>query len=220
MLFSKAVKQRRRELRERFDVLREFEKIEESCVPSYVHANPLAAWTAWQRVHVATDLYTAYAPAGPVLDFGAATGELCALLKLRGDYWFVEANELLASTLVQTHKQARRATLGNLSERTYSAIFALDSLEHNEDVEPILESLLAALGPGGVLILSGPTENWIYKLGRRIAGFDGHYHHQTIYDIEAKVRSRAKLIKRRIVPLQLPLFSITVWQRHESGRNR
>jgi 2-polyprenyl-3-methyl-5-hydroxy-6-metoxy-1,4-benzoquinol methylase len=219
MLFSKVVQQRRKKLRETFDLAAEFEKIEESCVPSYSHPNPFAAWTAWQRIHVAADLYAAYAPAGPVLDFGAATGELCALLNLRGDYWFVEGNELLATVLVQTHTRARRVKLEDLSKQRFSAVFALDSLEHNEHVEPILETLLATLAPGGVIILSGPTENWMYRLGRRIAGFDGHYHHQTIYDIEAKLEAHAELIRRRIVPLQIPLFSVTVWQPHKSGRN-
>ena len=212
MLFPSVIKRRRDELRRRFDLAREFEQLEESCVPSYVHSNPLAAWTAWRRLQVAAELYAAYAPAGPVLDFGSATGELCGLLKLRGDYCFVESNDVLAKALLDTHRAARRTALDALGKQTFSAIFALDSLEHNEDVEPALDALLGALRPGGVFILSGPTENWIYKLGRRLAGFNGHYHHQTIYDIEKKVQSRAVLSKRRIIPLQVPLFSITVWR--------
>jgi 2-polyprenyl-3-methyl-5-hydroxy-6-metoxy-1,4-benzoquinol methylase len=212
MLFSRRIRQRRKELRARFDLTREFELVEESCVPSYVHPNPFAAWTAWRRLQVAADLYGTHGSAGPVLDFGAGTGELYALLASRGNYWFIEQNELLARTLSQTHEQARRTTLESLPQRAFGAIFALDSLEHNEDIEPLLDRLMVALAPNGAFILSGPTENWLYKLGRRIAGFDGHYHHQNIYDVERKVQARAKRVERRTVPYGVPLFSVTVWR--------
>jgi SAM-dependent methyltransferase len=213
MLFSNTVKSRRAALRSQFDVRREFETLEESCVPSYVHANPLAAWTAWSRLTAAARLYDRHAPAGPVLDFGSATGELRQVLEpLRGDYHFVEQNEVLVSALKRNIPDARREDGADLGEGRFAAVFALDSLEHNDDIAPILETIARSLRPDGVFILSGPTENVLYRLGRRLAGFDGHYHVQTIYDIERQAEAAFQRRARSLQPMGVPLFALSVWR--------
>jgi SAM-dependent methyltransferase len=213
MLFSNTVKSRRAALRSQFDVRREFETLEESCVPSYVHANPLAAWTAWSRLTAAARLYDRHAPAGPVLDFGSATGELRQVLEpLRGDYHFVEQNEVLVSALKRNLPEARREDAADLGEGRFAAVFALDSLEHNEDIGPILTAIARSLRPDGVFILSGPTENALYRLGRRLAGFDGHYHVQTIYDIERQAQAAFQRQARSLQPAGIPLFALSAWR--------
>jgi SAM-dependent methyltransferase len=213
MLFSNTVKSRRAALRSQFDVRAEFETLEESCVPSYVHANPLAAWTAWSRLTAAARLYDRHAPAGPVLDFGSATGELRQVLQpLRGDYHFVEQNEVLVSALKKNIPEARREDAADLGEGRFAAVFALDSLEHNDDIGPILEAIARSLRPDGVFILSGPTENALYRLGRRLAGFDGHYHLQTIYDIERQAQAAFQRQARSLQPAGIPLFALSAWR--------
>ena len=213
MLFSNTVKSRRAALRSQFDVRREFETLEESCVPSYVHANPLAAWTAWSRLTAAARLYDRHAPAGPVLDFGSATGELRQVLEpLRGDYHFVEQNEVLVSALKRNIPEARREDAAELGEGRFAAVFALDSLEHNDDIGPILSAIARSLRPDGVFILSGPTENALYRLGRRLAGFDGHYHLQTIYDIERQAEAAFQRQARSLQPAGIPLFALSAWR--------
>ena len=207
MLFSNTVKSRRAALRTQFDVRREFETLEESCVPSYVHRNPLAAWTAAAR------LYARFAPAGPVLDFGSATGELRQVLEpIRGDYHFVEQNEVLVGALKKIIPDARREDGADLGEGRFAAVFALDSLEHNEEIGPILETIARSLRPDGVFILSGPTENALYRLGRRLAGFDGHYHVQTIYDIERQAQACFRREARSLQPAGIPLFALSAWR--------
>lgn len=213
MLFSNTVKSRRAALRTQFDVRREFETLEESCVPSYVHRNPLAAWTAWSRLTAAARLYARFAPAGPVLDFGSATGELRQVLEpIRGDYHFVEQNEVLVGALKKNIPDARREDGADLGEDRFAAVFALDSLEHNEEIGPILETIARSLRPDGVFILSGPTENALYRLGRRLAGFDGHYHVQTIYDIERQAQACFRREARSLQPAGIPLFALSAWR--------
>lgn len=213
MLFSDTVKSRRAALRAQFDVAREFETIEESCVPSYVHRNVLAAWTAWSRLNAAARLYRRFAPAGPVLDFGSATGELRQVLgDLKGEYHFVEQNEVLVKALMRNVPDAKRQNADSLGKGRYAAIFALDSLEHNEDIGPILAEIAKALRPDGVFILSGPTENVLYRFGRRLAGFGGHYHVQTIYDIERQAAPLFTRLARSMQPAGAPLFSLTAWK--------
>jgi 2-polyprenyl-3-methyl-5-hydroxy-6-metoxy-1,4-benzoquinol methylase len=213
MFWSQTVTERRAVLRADFDIGRQFEAIEESCIPSYAHSNPFAAWVSWTRLTSAAKMYEKHAPEGDVLDFGSATGELAHLIPQRGQYHFIEENQMLASALKKWKLDARQLDLSDLPKGAYSAVFALDSLEHNTEVATLVNCLEDALSPSGVLILSGPTENYLYRLGRRIAGFNGHYHHQTIMDIEEIFHDKMSLVDRAIVPMGIPLFAISVWRR-------
>jgi hypothetical protein len=204
---------RRRALRARFDVARQLEQLEETCVLSYLHRNPAAAAVAWWRLFAAARFHRRYAAPGPVLDFGAACGELRHLLPPAVPYDFVEADPEMARVLAELHPTATRRILAELPADRYAAVFALDSLEHNLDVGTLLDRLVASLAPGAVLILSGPTENRLYRLGRRLAGFTGLSHVTTIHHIEAAVAARLNLVHRRNVPLGLPLFSVSTWAR-------
>jgi 2-polyprenyl-3-methyl-5-hydroxy-6-metoxy-1,4-benzoquinol methylase len=204
---------RRRVLRRRFDVDRDFKQIEETCLPSYLHRNLAAAGVAWWRLFAAVRLYRRHASAGPVLDFGAGSGELSHLLPSGTAYDFAELDDRMAAALATMQPAAVRRVLRDLPVARYAAIFALDSLEHNDDVVPIMDALVASLRPGGIVIISGPTENVLYRLGRRLAGFEGHYHKATVYDIEQVACRKLTLLRRRTVPLGVPLFSVTAWTR-------
>jgi len=213
MLLRRATRERRQALKHHFDISKQFEIIEESCIPSYAHPNPLAAWVSWSRLQQAADLYRKWARPGDILDFGSATGEIAHLLDFEGTYSFIEENEILVKALQTWLPNARRIAVDQLAMGNFAAIFALDSLEHNEDVDPLLSQLKASLREDGIMILSGPSENAMYRLGRRLAGFDGHYHFQTIWDIEARANETMELIERRLVPMGLPLFSVSAWRR-------
>jgi 2-polyprenyl-3-methyl-5-hydroxy-6-metoxy-1,4-benzoquinol methylase len=64
-------------------------------------------------------------------------------------------------------------------------IVALDVLEHVDNLQETVANFVRMLTRRGQLIVSGPTENYLYKLGRRIAGpeYSGDYHVRNIYDI-------------------------------------
>lgn len=204
---------RRTDLRRDIDVVKGFEAWEESCVPSYCHPNLLAAYVSWVRLFRAADLARKYVPEPRrVLDFGSSVGELGQLVSKDGaGYDFIEEEQHSADFLLSRLSQARRVTLESAPDGAYDQLFAIDSLEHNTNFAELLEVLVAKLAPGGVLILSGPTENRLYRLGRRIAGFDGHYHETTIYAIETAAK---ELLERRAVRSVMPiapLFRISAW---------
>jgi 2-polyprenyl-3-methyl-5-hydroxy-6-metoxy-1,4-benzoquinol methylase len=211
LVFGKAIATRRKALQSHFDVRRQFEEIEESCVPSYVHGNRAAAWVAWQRNKAAAKLYDRYAPAGPILDFGAATGEIAHLIHKRGPYHIIEQDDLLAAACAEWH-DVQRTTLEQAEAGTYAALFALDSLEHNEDISALVERILPLLRSDGVFILSGPTESGFYRFGRKLAGFSGHYHHSNIYDIEKIVAKHCTMLRAQHVPVFPTLFRVTAWR--------
>jgi 2-polyprenyl-3-methyl-5-hydroxy-6-metoxy-1,4-benzoquinol methylase len=209
--FGSAIAARRSLLQTHFDVRRQFEEIEESCIPSYVHGNRAAAWVAWQRNKAAAALYAKHAAAGPILDFGAATGEVGHLIEKRGPYHIIEQDEVLARACAQW-QTATRQSLETAEAGSYAAIFALDSLEHNEDIPSLVARLAPLLRGDGVFILSGPTESAFYRLGRRLAGFSGHYHHSNIYDIEGMLARPCRLVDARRVPIFPTLFRVTAWR--------
>ncbi|MDJ0981000.1 MAG: methyltransferase domain-containing protein [Kiloniellales bacterium] len=215
------IRNRRAELQQQIDVRNAFHEWEETCVPSYCHGNPLAAYVSWLRLFRSVELARRHLPvAGRALDFGSSVGELGRLLAEQGTdvrYEFIEQEEPAAVFLQQSLPEALRQTLETAPDGAYDWVFAIDSLEHNDDFAELLARIGEKLSPRGLLILSGPTENRLYRLGRAIAGFDSHYHKTTIYDIE---RAAATFLARRdvatIVP-GAPLFRLSVWSRPEAS---
>jgi 2-polyprenyl-3-methyl-5-hydroxy-6-metoxy-1,4-benzoquinol methylase len=100
-----------------------------------------------------------------------------------------------------------------LPAESVDAIVALDVLEHIHDFESYLALFLRILKPGGRIIVSGPTENWLYKLGRKLAGkqFSGDYHETNIAAIRAAFARQlnVKMHARLIWPFTLfEIFSV------------
>lgn len=211
---------RRVELRERFNISNPSEDVEESCVVSYSHWNPLVAYAAWMRLMVALRLWRRHVSPGAVLDFGSGTGEISHFLGSNHPYHFIESAEALSDALGTFVPGARRERLDSLPEGAFSCIFALDSLEHNEDVGGIVERLAKGMASGGVLIVSGPTENALYRLARAIARFRGGYFHKTtIYDIESVLAERFTRLEVHGVPFGLPLFRVSAWRFRAESRS-
>lgn len=50
--------------------------------------------------------------------------------------------------------------------RAFDRVFCLDVLEHFERLDGVLASIKGLLRPGGLLVLSEPTESPLYRLGR------------------------------------------------------
>lgn len=190
----------------------DFASWEESCVPSYCHSNPLAALLSWSRLFAAIEMAEELVPAAQrVLDFGASVGELAHLLpESVRSYSFVEQDDTAAAYLLHQIPGAKRVSLDNSGE-SYDWIFAVDSLEHNTDYEGLLNALAGRLSVRGVLIISGPTENRLYRLGRRIAGFSGAYHCTSIYEIEAAARHNLDRVATRSLFRIAPFFRISAW---------
>jgi len=210
------IRRRRADLRRSIDFEKMFEAWEESCVPSYCHRNLAAAYVSWLRLFQAVDLGDKYVrEPGRVLDFGASVGELGQLVAPGARYEFIEQDEASAEFL-KSRLPAATATSLEAAEPGFDQIFAIDSLEHNDNYAELLGRLSRLLSPGGVLILSGPTENWLYRLGRRIAGYSGHYHKTTIRHIEDAAEPLLKRRELRVIAPIAPLFRISAWSRKDT----
>lgn len=184
---------------------------------AYAHRNPLIDRIFWGRLNVVLNYVNAH-DFKNILDFGCGSGVTAYALAMDGKP--VMATDIDPQPLSEVLKFIsfppsfgfiNPETLATDNYRShFDAIIALDVLEHVNNLETTINFLKSRLKSGGEIIVSGPTENFLYKIGRRLAGseFTGDYHKTDIGAIRKafeKTGSVATLSK--IYPI-LPLFDI------------
>jgi 2-polyprenyl-3-methyl-5-hydroxy-6-metoxy-1,4-benzoquinol methylase len=99
-----------------------------------------------------------------------------------------------------------------LNASSFDLINALDVLEHVRDLPQTLAELLNLLGPGGRLVVSGPTENFLYQMGRKFAGpeFSGEYHERGTAEIKRELARLAHVRQIATLYWPIPLFEVFV----------
>ncbi|WP_168797671.1 class I SAM-dependent methyltransferase [Neolewinella litorea] len=190
-------------------------EIGEAALPAYAHPNPLIDWLFWERIRVAYDFAGSREGGQNVLDFGCGSGVLSYLLAQDG--CSVTACDVNFGPLdVVREKVAFPSSIefvegdilaGGLKEGSFDVIFALDVLEHISDLDPYVVEFRRLLKPDGVVVVSGPTENLFYKIGRRLAGnrFTGDYHVTNIAHVKAAFERemRVTILKKLLFPVVL-----------------
>lgn len=180
--------------------------------PSYLHANPLVRRLFWKRLDVVARLLAERGwRHGSGLDFGCGIGvQLPTLSAMTDRVWATDPvlapGRVVAARLgldnVTFIEPDRLSTLASLDY-----IVSADVLEHVEDLDGALRRFREVLRPGGTLLVSGPTETALYKLGRLLAGFGGKgdYHHTDIGRIHTAVCRKGggfRVTARRALPLR------------------
>ncbi len=201
-------------------------EIDEAALPAYAHRNPFIDYIFWRRVQIAYD-YALTNRVNSVLDFGCGTGLLSYALASAGkDVVAIDLN-FAPLTLVKqrvTFPQSIEFVEGDLLQhdlgtRRFDLIVALDVLEHITDLGPYIEKFSSLLTPNGVILVSGPSENVLYKVGRKFAGtrFTGDYHVSNIKTIrnEFSRHMTTETIATLIWPLTL--FEIFVARPRSTG---
>jgi ubiquinone/menaquinone biosynthesis C-methylase UbiE len=88
------------------------------------------------------------------------------------------------------------------AEGMFDFVVAADVLEHLQDLEPTVKELARVLAPGGRLVVSAPSENVLYAVGRKLFGFtkpEDHYHQPR--QIERTLAEHLRLEQKRFLPL-------------------
>jgi len=194
-------------------------RLDEIGFPAYSHTNPLIKWLFWRRLHIVMDHVERGAPYARALDFGCGSGVMLPFLSR------VCAEVVAADVdLLPLERMKRRIPLpSNVTEwdasgvamaqgeaASFDLIIALDVLEHVKDLPWTLAQLLRLLKKGGQLIVSGPTENALYRFGRKLAGpeYSGEYHERGVAEIRGTLMQQAQV--KQIATLYWPvaLFEI------------
>lgn len=190
---------------------------DEVALPSYTHANPFMSWLFWRRVDVALSMAGDLRGAS-VLDFGCGGG--VTFRYLSGQNCRISGCDSHSYQLAE--EVCRRFGIAaeiyrditDIKDRSFDYILALDVLEHVDALDVYIDRFLDLSHQGSEVIISGPTENLLYKLGRRLAGFSGHYHVRNIYDIERRFMGKPLTCRAaRSLYFPAPLFRVSAWRR-------
>jgi SAM-dependent methyltransferase len=190
----------------------------EMAIPSYLHPNPLLRSMAWWRVGVLARRLERSARAFRgrelrIVDFGCGSGVLFAdarevAREVIGVDPVLAAAQLLVArrgyenVLLLTPEEAEQ----RIQPASVDIILAGEVLEHVEPLDETLARFKRWLRPDGELLVTLPTENALYRMGRRLAGFDGHYHHSNAASITGDLeRCGFRVSHKRTIPLPDPL---------------
>lgn len=201
-------------------VLSETEKgrLDEAAFPAYSHKNPLINWLFWQRLRKVME-YIENSHYENILDFGCGSGVMLPFLSSISKQVIAMDVDLLPIQSVQKYipiannvqiKDGTKINISDLSKNSFNLIVALDVLEHVQDLPKTLSEVFSLLKPNGQLIVSGPTENILYQIGRKIAGpeYSGTYHERGIAEIKDEIRKIAKIQHIATLYQPIPLFEI------------
>lgn len=192
---------------------------DEMAIPSYLHINPLIRWLMWKRYdQVAAIMDERNRTA---LEFGCGIGLFLGELCKRCEK--VYAIDLFPQYAMENcRQQGLEVTFAEdieaIEDGSIDVIVAADVLEHITELDACLERFERKLRDGGQLLVSGPTENSLYRIGRLVAGFAGKadYHHTNIYALAENIQSHGFDLEKTVnlpVPFAPPLFRICAFRK-------
>jgi 2-polyprenyl-3-methyl-5-hydroxy-6-metoxy-1,4-benzoquinol methylase len=204
-------------------------RLDEAAFPAYTHKNGLISYLFWERLYTVVDRLSSKAPYKSILDFGCGSGVMLPLLSKLADRVIAMDTDLVPLRKVEqlirlpeniTVYDAKMTGLNTMEAGSVDVIVALDVLEHVDDLDATITDLFRLLIPGGRILVSGPTENWFYKLGRKLAGpeYSGVYHHRSIFDIKRSLQEKAGI--QIIAKLIFPIVLFEVFEARKPGSEK
>lgn len=194
-------------------------RLDEAGFSAYSHRSPIINWLFWRRLHIAMNHIERSAPYENILDFGCGSGVMLPFLAEQSKH--VTALDIDLHPLEQARQHiplaanvqvvdANQTPISSLPPKSFDLINALDVLEHVQDLPQTLLQLMNLLKPNGQLVVSGPTENFLYKIGRKIAGpeYSGAYHERGIAEIKHELKRLARVEHIATLYQPIPLFEI------------
>lgn len=107
-----------------------------------------------------------------------------------------------------------------IDENSCDVIVAISVLEHINDYNRAIIEIHKCLKPDGIFVCVLPSENWLYKLSRRLLRYGGEYHKHYNYEkMQASLRRNFKEIEKWNCPFGIPLFTISVLQKEGNENN-
>jgi len=198
-------------------------RFDEAGFPAYSHQNLLINWLFWQRLHKVMNYLERDMPYEHILDFGCGSGVMLPFLCGISTRVTAMDIDLLPLERINLQKafpanleilNANDVKLTDLLRASFDVIVATDVLEHVDDLPGTLSAMIALLKPKGQFIISGPTENIFYKIGRALAGpeYSGDYHERGILEVRDLLAKQMKIIHIATLYWPVPLFEVFAGQ--------
>lgn len=190
---------------------------DEMAIPSYAHRNPLIRWLMWRR-YEAVERLAGLSADMTALEFGCGIGLfLPTLAAACNRVYAIDLFPQYAKALVERSgiDVAFVPDLDGVPDGGVNLIVAADVLEHVDDLPGWIDRFRAKLRPGGRILVSGPTEGLVYRVGRWVAGFGGkgHYHHTNIDAIRAAFEAAGfRVVAARRLPFPFPPYLFKVFR--------
>jgi 2-polyprenyl-3-methyl-5-hydroxy-6-metoxy-1,4-benzoquinol methylase len=173
----------------------------EMAIPSYLHPRAPLREMAWRRVEVLASRLAAAARSRRdlrIVDFGCGSGVLFEEASRYAErIWGVDIVLAPARHHISKRGYGKITLLtpdeakATIPPGSVDVILAGEVLEHVEPLAPTLDLFAEWLLPSrGKLLVTLPTESALYRFGRKLAGFSGHYHHANALTIDAEMRER------------------------------
>ena len=164
-----------------------------------------ALWLSWARLEY---IWRLVETGGMVIDLGGGGGVFLPTLSQGFNRVLcidlhVKAAQNIVKMFNLSNVEVIKEDILKMSfpEGSVDAVIAAEVLEHFRDIEEPMRIVHRILKPGSCFYVSAPTENWIYRLGRKLVGYTkpkDHYH--TADDIEEAMRKYFSVEKRISLP--------------------
>ncbi len=169
---------------------------DEVSVPLYLHKNFLVRKIFTERFMSAYNMISFGNKS--VLDYGCGSGIFLESLSYEiREGIGVDLNIEIAKKIVKS-KNVTLTQITSQSEITkfsnVDVITSFDVLEHVIDLSSLISTFTKILSPGGIIVISGPTENFVYSIARKVAklGIKGNLkgkdeHLRDIFEIKNRI---------------------------------
>lgn len=159
----------------------------EMAIPSYLNSNPLIRAIFWRRYDKVYRM-AGLTPDMTVCEFGCGIGAFLPTLAS-------ETEQVYAVDLFPQYAQAMAQELdisvkfseelSSVPDSSLDLLFAVEVMEHLHDPVAYLKLFAQKLKDTGRLVMSGPTESALYKLGRFMVGYNKYhdYHEHNVYEL-------------------------------------
>jgi len=189
----------------------------EMAIPSYLNKNPFIRALFWKRYDVIYRMANLNTNMS-VCEFGCGIGVFLPTLAADVERLYaVDIYPQYAQEMARIHnlKIEFSNDLLGIADGSLDLIIACEVMEHLEDPGAYARLFARKLKTGGRLIMSGPTESRIYKLGRILAGYHKYhdYHPHNVYQLHTIVANNGfRTIRKEPFPFKIsPLYMINLY---------
>jgi ubiquinone/menaquinone biosynthesis C-methylase UbiE len=204
----------------------------------YVSKNPFVRNLFWQRIRTAIT-FAEIRDDSILLDIGCGSGRLIKSIREisnKCECWAIDVLDSKIMENVSCKFQVADVRSLPFNDHYFDIIFVLDVLEHiKDDVHSAIRETHRVLKPGGLVILSGPTESIFYRFCRSLLfsltkkvrenqeTLEGHeidFHYHTVHQLEQEFISDGFSLSRRKSLPGFPLPSLFQLSRFQLDTRR